>query len=194
MNSVHLAGVALAALLSENFLLVNCMGIGTRIEAFRSTTEARRTGLCLTLAMVVTVFFTWCADFLILRHFGWEYFRTLAFSLLAPLAVFVLRRFLRLWPELSSRMDASMAAISTNCAALGAAYLAAQRSYTLSQALTFALCGGLGALVVLMSFAGLREEISLTSCPRVFRGPAIELVTAGLMALALVGFYGLHLA
>ena len=56
------------------------------------------------------------------------------------------------------------------------------------------LCGGLGVLVVLMSYAGLREEISLTSCPRPFRGPAIEMVTAGLMALALVGFYGLHLS
>ena len=43
-------------------------------------------------------------------------------------------------------------------------------------------------------YAGLREEISLTSCPRPFRGPAIEMVTAGLMALALVGFYGLHLS
>ena len=73
MDSVQLAGVALAALLSENFILVNCLGIGTRVEAFHSTTAARRTGLSLTLAMVVTVFFTWCADFLVLRHFGWVY-------------------------------------------------------------------------------------------------------------------------
>lgn len=71
MDSVQLAGVALAALLSENFILVNCLGIGTQVEAFHSTTAARRTGLSLTLAMVVTVFFTWCADFLVLRHFGW---------------------------------------------------------------------------------------------------------------------------
>ena len=148
----------------------------------------------LTLAMVVTVFFTWCADFLVLRHFGWVYLRTLVFSLIALLTVFLLRKAARLWPELSHRIDADLASVSTNCAVLGAAYLAAQRSYTLSQALTFALCGGLGVLVVLMSYAGLREEISLTSCPRPFRGPAIEMVTAGLMALALVGFYGLHLS
>ena len=194
MDSVQLAGVALAALLSENFILVNCLGIGTRVEAFHSTTAARRTGLSLTLAMVVTVFFTWCADFLVLRHFGWVYLRTLVFSLIALLPVFLLRKAARLWPELSHRIDADLASVSTNCAVLGAAYLAAQRSYTLSQALTFALCGGLGVLVVLMSYAGLREEISLTSCPRPFRGPAIEMVTAGLMALALVGFYGLHLS
>ena len=113
--------------------------------------------------MVVTVFFTWCADFLVLRHFGWVYLRTLVFSLIALLTVFLLRKAARLWPELSHRIDADLASVSTNCAVLGAAYLAAQRSYTLSQALTFALCGGLGVLVVLMSYAGLREEISLTS-------------------------------
>ena len=90
MDSVQLAGVALAALLSENFILVNCLGIGTRVEAFHSTTAARRTGLSLTLAMVVTVFFTWCADFLVLRHFGWVYLRTLVFSLIALLTVFLL--------------------------------------------------------------------------------------------------------
>lgn len=194
MNSVQLAGVALAALLSENFILVNCMGIGTRVAAIRSTSEARRTGISLTLAMTVTVFLTWCLDFLVLRHFGWDMFRTLLFPLVALSTVFVLRRGLRLClPALSHRLDASLSALSTNCACLGAALLAAQRSYTLSQALTFAFCGGVGALVVLMSFAGLREEISLDSCPRPFRGPPIELLTAGLMALALVGFYGLHL-
>ena len=147
MDSVQLAGVALAALLSENFILVNCLGIGTRVEAFHSTTAARRTGLSLTLAMVVTVFFTWCADFLVLRHFGWVYLRTLVFSLIALLTVFLLRKAARLWPELSHRIDADLASVSTNCAVLGAAYLAAQRSYTLSQALSFALCGGLGVLV-----------------------------------------------
>lgn len=77
---------------------------------------------------------------------------------------------------------------------LGAAYLAAQRSYTLSQALTFALCGGLGVLVVLMSYAGPAGGDQPHQLPPPFRGPAIEMVTAGLMALALVGFYGLHLS
>ena len=143
MDSVQLAGVALAALLSENFILVNCLGIGTQVEAFHSTTAARRTGLSLTLAMVVTVFFTWCADFLVLRHFGWVYLRTLVFSLIALLTVFLLRKAARLWPELSHRIDADLASVSTNCAVLGAAYLAAQRSYTLG--LPTIAGGGVGA-------------------------------------------------
>ena len=72
MNSVHLMGVALAALLSENFILVNCMGIGTQTEAFRQPRQALRTGLSVLLSMITTVFFTWLADTFFLRHYNLE--------------------------------------------------------------------------------------------------------------------------
>ncbi len=194
MYSVHLTGVALAALLSENFLLVTCMGIGTRTCAFRSHVEARRTGISVLLSMVVTVFFTWLADNLILRRFSLEYFRLITFTLIALGCVALLRWGFRCFlPELSVRLDDSLAALSTNCAALGAALLSSIRGYELNQALTFAFFGGLGVLVILISFAGLREDVGFDDCPRVFRGAPIELITAGLMALALVGFYGLHI-
>ena len=75
MNSVHLTGVALAALLSENFILVNCMGIGTQIQAFREPRQALRTGFSVLMSMVVTVFFTWLADVFVLRHYNLEYLR-----------------------------------------------------------------------------------------------------------------------
>ncbi len=194
MDSVQLAGVALAALLSENFILVNCLGIGTRVEAFHSTTAARRTGLSLTLAMVVTVFFTWCADFLVLRHFGWCICAPWSSpSLPSSLSSCCERQPVSgrsspiestpTWPRYPPTVRCWVRPIWPPSAATPC-----------PRPLTFALCGGLGVLVVLMSYAGLREEISLTSCPRPFRGPAIEMVTAGLMALALVGFYGLHLS
>ena len=77
--------------------------------------------------------------------------------------------------------------------ALGSALLISQRSYSLPAALIFALCGGIGATVALASFAGLQNEVDLESCPRSFRGIPIQLITAGLMAMALVGYYGLHL-
>ena len=194
MYSVHLTGVALAALLSENFLLVNCLGIGTRTAAFRSHVEARRTGVSVLMAMVVTVFFTWLADMFLLRHFGLEHLRLMVFTMIALGTVALLRRGFRSFlPELSARLDDSLAALSTNCAALGAALLSSIRGYELDQALTFAFFGGLGVLVILISFAGLREDVGFDDCPRTFRGAPIELITAGLMALALVGFYGLHI-
>ena len=193
MAVIELAGVALAALLSENFVLVSCMGIGTRLRAFQDPIDALRTGYCLTAVMILSALLSWLADFLVLTRFGWQHFRLLFLCLLIPGIIAGLRQFVRVClPELSRRMDDNLASIGTNCAALGCALLISQRSYGLGTALVFALFGGVGATVAMASFASLREEVNFDSCPRCFRGTPILLITAGLMALALVGFYGLH--
>ncbi len=195
MNTTfELMGVALAALLSENLVLVTCMGVGTHLESFQHPREAIRTGSCLTVVMVLGVLFAWLLDFTLLARYGLEHFRLLAFSLLIPGLVALLRKFLEVCiPELSRRMDENLSSIATNCAALGSALLVVQRSYDLPSALLFALCGGLGATLALASFASLQQEVDLERCPKCFRGLPIKLVTAGLMAMSLVGFYGLHL-
>lgn len=195
MTSVHLAGVALIALLSENFILVNCLGIGTRTQAFEYPVEARRTGLALTLGMVLATLLCWLADNLLLIPYGWTYLRTLIFTLLALLSLFLIKHGLRLFiPELYRRLEDILPSVAANCAVLGAAFLVSQRGYSLGAALLYALFGGIGATVVLMSYAGLREEVGFDSCPKAFQGAPIMLITAGLMALALVGFYGLQIA
>ena len=194
MTSVQLTAIALAALLSENFILVTCMGIGTRTEAFYAPREARRTGFSVLLTMVLTVFLTWMADNLVLRHFGWEHLRLMTFTLLSLGSSALLRLCFRVFlPGLATRLNDSLSSMSTNCASLGAALLASIRGYELDQALTFALFGGLGVLVCLLCFSGLRDAVDFDECPKAFRGPPIMLITAGLMALALVGFYGLHI-
>ena len=193
-TALELTGVALAALLSENLVLVSCMGIGTHRESFQDPREAIRTGLCLTLVMVLGVLGGWLLNFLVLLRFGLTYFQVLAFALLIPGLVAGLRKFFKVCiPELSRRTDENLASISTNCAALGSALLLAQRSYGLDSALIFALCGGIGATLALASFASLQKEVDLNRCPRAFRGVPIQLITAGLMAMALVGYYGLYL-
>ena len=192
-TALELTGVALAALLSENLVLVSCMGIGTHRESFQDPREAIRTGLCLTLVMVLGVLGGWLLNFLVLLRFGLTHFQVLAFALLIPGLVAGLRSFFRACvPELSRRADENLASISTNCAALGSALLVVQRSYSLGSALIFALCGGLGATMALASFASLQKEVDLNRCPRAFRGVPIQLITAGLMAMALVGYYGLY--
>ena len=192
-TALELTGVALAALLSENLVLVSCMGIGTHRESFQDPREAIRTGLCLTLVMVLGVLGGWLLNFLVLLRFGLTHFQVLAFALLIPGLVAGLRSFFRACvPELSRRADENLASSSTNGAALGSALLVAQRSYSLGSALIFALCGGIGATLALASFASLQKEVDLNRCPRAFRGVPIQLITAGLMAMALVGYYGLY--
>ena len=194
MTAVQLAGIALAALLSENFILVSCLGIGSRTQAFRDPLDAWRTGYSLTAVMVVTALAAWVVNQL-LRHFALSYFQTLAFALTGPLVVAGLRYFLRTCiPELSRRVGENLSSVTSNCAAMGTALLIAQRGYGPGGAFLYALFGGAGATVAMMCFAGLRREGSLTSCPRCFQGLPINLITAGLMALSLVGFYGLHLS
>lgn len=195
MNIVlELMGVALAALLSENLVLVSCMGIGTHQKSFQEPKEAIRTGLCLTLVMLLGALGAWLLDFFVLTRFGLAHFQLLAFSLLIPGLVAALRKFFQVCvPELSRRADENLSSISTNCAALGTALLVVQRSYSLGAALIFALCGGIGVTLALASFASLQEEMDLERCPKAFRGVPIQLITAGLMAMALVGYYGLYL-
>ena len=189
----ELAGIALAALLSENFILVKCLGLGVREQALREPKDAFRTGYSLTLVMVVTAMLGWLADNLILVRFSLTYLRTLVFTLLALSVVAGLRRVIRAClPELSRRIDENLASITTNCAALGVVLLISQRGYALVPALVFAFFGGLGSTVTLVSYASLREEVDMESCPRPFRGVPIHLITMGLMAMAMIGFYGLH--
>ena len=195
MNTVlELMGVALAALLSEKLVLVTCMGIGTHRASFQEPKEAIRTGLCLTAVMILGALGAWLINVLVLTQFNLTHFQVLAFSLLIPGLVALLRRFLSACvPELSRRVDENLASISTNCAALGTALLVVQRSYSLGAAMIFALCGGVGATLALASFASLQKEVDLERCPKSFRGVPIQLITAGLMAMALVGYYGLYL-
>ena len=195
MNTVlELMGGALAALLSENLVLVTCMGIGTHRASFQEPKEAIRTGLCLTAVMILGALGAWLINVLVLTQFNLTHFQVLAFSLLIPGLVALLRRFLSACvPELSRRVDENLASISTNCAALGTALLVVQRSYSLGAAMIFALCGGVGATLALASFASLQKEVDLERCPKSFRGVPIQLITAGLMAMALVGYYGLYL-
>ena len=191
MDSVQLAGVALAALLSENFILVNCLGIGTRVEAFHSTTAARRTGLSLTLAMVVTVFFTWCVDFLVLRHFGWVYLRTLVFSLIALLTVFLLRKAARLWPELSHRIDADLASVSTNCAVLGVTISVIDEGYNFAESMVCAVGAGFGFMLAMVMFSGVRKRVEACDPPASFKGLPITLLAAAITSLSFMGFGGI---
>lgn len=193
-TALELAGIALAALLSENLVLVTCMGIGTHRQSFLVPREALRTGFCLTVIMVLGALGGWLLNTLFLVRFDLVHFQLLAFSLLIPGLVAGLRKFLKTFvPELSRRLDENLASVSTNCAALGSALLISQRSYSLAAALIFALFGGLGVTLALASFASLQKEVDLNRCPRAFRGVPIQLITAGLMAMALVGYYGLHL-
>lgn len=192
-TALELSGVAILAMLAENFVLVSGMGIGARVSAFRDPRDAIRSGYCLTIVMVLGALLSWPIDHHILTPFGWQHFRLLVFALLIPAIVALLRYLIRTFvPELSRRMDQNLSSVIYNCAALGSALLISLRSLSFLSGVIFALFGGIGATIALASFASLQNEVDLERCPSCFRGLPIKLITAGLMALSLVGFYGLN--
>lgn len=192
MEMLEIMGLALSALLAENLVLVHCMGMGTNENAFLDPTEGRRVGTALTLVMVVSGVLSRGID-TFLANFHLDYLDLLAFALLVPAVSAVLGWVLKFFlPELSRRLAEPIRTSFGNAAVLGVVLLASQRSYTLQETFIFTLAGGLGLTTVLTCFAGLREEIDLEACPKPFHGLPIMLITAGLMALAMVGYYGLN--
>ena len=117
----------------------------------------------------------------------------LAYTLAVLLAVALLRQGLRMFfPVVYRNLNEYLSQTVSNCAVLGVAFIITLRNYTLWQTLVYSFASGVGILVVLVIFTGMQDQASFDNCPKVFRGLPIQLITAGLMALALMGFYGLN--
>ena len=92
---LEVMGVALTALLAENFVLVSCMGIGSRTKALAEPKDALGTGFCLTLVMVMSSVLAWVIDVALLTRFGLLYYRTFIFALLVPSVVWLVSKFFK---------------------------------------------------------------------------------------------------
>lgn len=190
---IQMIGLVLIAVLAENLVLIQPIGMGWPKDTIMGQKQALRMGCSLTLVMTATSLTTWLLNTLVLRYFGLEHLRVLVY-VLAVLGVVRLLRFVlaRVFPALSRQLDESLSETVFNCAVLGVALIGTLRSYNLLQSVVHAFAGGIGVLIVLVNLAGLQDQASFDKCPKLFRGLPIQLITAGLMALALMGFVGLN--
>lgn len=190
---IQIIGLVLIAILAENMVLVRCLGMGWPAKATLTEESAWRMGASITLVMVVTTLLAWLANTFVLKFFAIEHLRILTYVLLVLGAVELVRQGLRLFfPALYRNLSEYLSYVVYNCAVLGVAFIITLRSYSLLQALLYALASGVGILGVLVIFTGMQDQASFDNCPKVFRGLPIQMITAGLMALALMGFYGLN--
>ena len=190
---IQVIGLVLIAILAENMVLVRCLGMGWPKQTIMTEAGAWRMGVSITLVMVVTALLSWLVNTFVLRFFAVEHLRILAYALLAYGAVELVRQVLRLFfPVLYRHLNEYLSYTVYNCAVMGVAFIITLRNYSLPQTLLYALASGIGILGVLVIFTGMQDQASFDNCPKVFRGLPIQMITAGLMALALMGFYGLH--
>jgi electron transport complex protein RnfA len=127
----------------------------------------------------------------VLNAFGLEYLQTIAFILVIAALVQMIEIILKkTMPALYQALGVFLPLITTNCCILGVAILVIQKEYDLLEGVIYALATGVGFLLAMVLFAGLREQLDLIDVPKSFRGVPIALVTAGLLAMAFMGFSG----
>ena len=189
-----LVGILIAAILSENFILVKFYGICPFMGVSKKIDTALGMGMAVTFVMALASAACWAVDTLILVPLGLTYMQTVAFILVIASIVQVVEMFLKKSvPALYKALGIFLPLITTNCAVLGVALVNVQKGYDFLQSVLNGACGGLGFTLAIVLFASVRERLEFAEYPKAFEGFPIALVTAGLLAMAFMGFSGLSL-
>lgn len=189
-----LLGILLSAILTENFILVKFYGICPFMGVSKKTDTALGMGMAVTFVMGIASAAAWAVNAYILIPLELEYMQTVAFILVIAAIVQVVEMFLKKSvPALYQALGIYLPLITTNCAVLGAALVNVQKNYDFLQSVVFGVCGGLGFTLAIVLFASVRERVDKADCPKSFRGFPIALISAGLLALAFMGFSGLKI-
>ena len=183
--------IALGAILVNNFIFSQFLGICPFMGVSKKVDTAVGMGVAVTFVMGLASAFTWLANEYLLVPLKLEYMQTVAFILIIAALVQFVEMFLqKSLPALYTALGIYLPLITTNCAVLGMALLKVQNGYNFIQSLVYGITGGLGFLLAIVLFASIRERMVFSDPPKAFEGFPIALVTAGLMALAFMGFSG----
>ncbi len=189
-----LLGILLSALLTENFILVKFYGICPFMGVSKKTDTALGMGMAVTFVMAIASAACWAVDRLVLTPLHLEYMQTVAFILVIAAIVQVVEMFLKKSvPALYQALGIFLPLITTNCAVLGVALVNVQKGYDFLRSVVNGACGGLGFTLAIVLFASIRERTDKADCPKCFRGYPLALISAGLLALAFMGFSGLKI-
>ena len=191
MSVGQLMLVVVAAALVNNFVLVQFLGLCPFVGASRRLEGAIGMGLATGLVLTTASGLSYLVDHFLLRPYGLEYLRLLAFILVIGAAVQLTEHLIRrLSPVLYRVLGLYIPLIASNCAVLGVALLNTSANRSFIAALFYGTGAALGFGLVLVMLAGLRERLETADVPEVFKGSAIAFITAGIMSLAFLGFSG----
>ena len=188
---LNLILIIIVAIFVNNVVLAQFLGICPFLGVSKKVDTASGMGMAVTAVLVVATIVTYLIQVYVLNAFGLEYLQTIAFILVIAALVQMIEIILKkTMPALYQALGVFLPLITTNCCILGVAILVIQKDYDLHEGVVYALSTGLGFLLAMVLFAGLREQLDLADVPKAFRGVPIALVTAGLLAMAFMGFSG----
>ena len=193
MDQIYeLLAITLSAILANNFIFSQFLGICPFLGVSKKVDTAVGMGIAVTFVMGLASAITWAVQEFILNPFELGYMQTVAFILVIASLVQFIEMFLqKAMPALYTALGVYLPLITTNCAVLGVAILNINSNYNFIESVVYGITGGLGFLLAIVLFASIRERLVFADYPKSFEGFPIALVTAGLMALAFMGFSGL---
>ncbi len=186
-----LVWIFVSALLINNFVLAYFLGLCPFLGVSSRVDTAFRLGLATIFVMLITALCAWFLNTYILVHA--PYLRLISFIVvIASTVQFIEMVIKKLSPTLFRALGIFLPLITTNCAILGLAIFATNRGYGFVEGMVYALGAGAGFTLAMVLLAGLREEYEMTSAvPVLIRGTAINLIVAGILSMAFMGFAGL---
>ncbi len=184
--------ILLGTILVNNYVLVKFLGLCPFMGVSRKLETAMGMGLATTFVLTLSSICAYLTDHYLLIPLGLEYLRTIAFILVIAVVVqFTEMVVHKTSPLLYQALGIYLPLITTNCAVLAAALLNVQAQHDFIGSALYGFGAAVGFSLVMVLFAAMRERIIVADVPVHFRGPAITLMTAGLMSLAFMGFAGL---
>ena len=186
----NLIWIFISALLINNFVLAYFLGLCPFLGVSGRLETSFRLGLATTFVLVITALCAWLLNTYVLTHA--PYLRLISFIVvIASTVQFIEMAIKKLSPALFQSLGIFLPLITTNCAILGLAIFATNRGYGLMEGLVFALGAGAGFTLAMVLMAGIREETEISDVPALVRGTAFNLIIAGILSMAFMGFAGL---
>lgn len=186
--------IALSAILINNFIFSQFLGCCPFLGCSSKMDTAAGMGLAVIFVMGLASAICWVVNEYILMPMGLGFLQTIAYILVIAVLVQFVEMFLKkAVPSLYSALGIYLPLITTNCAVLGVVLLNTQYSFNFLQSVVYGITGGIGFLVAICLFASVREKLEFADYPECFEGFPICLVSAGLVALAFMGFSGMNI-
>ena len=184
--------IMLSAMLTDNFVLSKFMGICPFLGVSKKLDSAAGMGVAVTFVMICATIVTYPIHHGILVPNGLEYLDTVVFILVIALFVQLVENFLKKCvPSLYSSLGVYLPLITTNCAVLGVTVLNIDNGFSFGQSLINALGGGLGFMLALVIFSGVRKKLEYADIPETFKGVPATLIAASIVSVSFMGFAGL---
>lgn len=184
--------IIISSVLVNNYVLAQFLGICPFLGVSKKLDSATGMGISVTAVMLLATAATWPIQYLILEPAGLGYMQTIVFILVIAALVQMLEMMLKKFiPALHKSLGVYLPLITTNCAVLGVAINNIDDGYSFLESMVSSLGVGLGFLLAMVLFSGLRSRIDETDIPAPFRGLAVTLIAASFISLAFMGFAGL---